>query len=670
MISIWDMVVSSGYPTADGTIEIGIGMFVSSMLISLITLPIIICLVDVFYDRKLKVRLGGDKEKKYEIDYYRVTICFLVGIIILMLLNIVMSAHGIFFLSKMYMYEPYLHKIKDYEGSDRNMYNYIVPSNHYVLYFLEAAYEAATENLILWGFLFLVNFISKLSRKDFYFKTFTFFLIIRVLFVFVCHFNIWELITNSVDPKLENAYEFHKFALAIYPYHTSPKTLRVAEILCSLIVFSAFAIYTWKLTTLRMRELTEGIFDPLLGQPNAEAELIIEIKFVRKYLIGYTLFLVIHLFINIIECHFISLYVDLKTEVMTKTLLYLEMGLSIFADVLAFFPPFLFLIFITLIAYFAVKNRVGRQTNEEDEEPKRFRKKRLLLTIPIIIFCSVFFASFIGYLRFTDGDDMQVRLHPGDYLVINPSDNTSFSDFLRSCDIYELSGSPTYQLDYFDFLEYYYGKINKPPLDNTRILRYETYEENNKTLQQEIHLPPDVMYMWFPANTYFLNISESINFTVVPYPYPCYHDFIDNQGTPNDGLRILSAQYTEIEEEYLYCTKNEPNASDKCRLDKDSIISSEEYIPFSLTAVRPFYTGKKQTTEQFLGNGSLIEFNRTIPYMRESSVNEEIFYLTCHHNQWVAAGILVGILGIMGLYLTLGYICLINSFSRVFYSLK
>ena len=122
--------------------------------------------------------------------------------------------------------------------------------------------------------------------------------------------------------------------------------------------------------------------------------------------------------------------------------------------------------------------------------------------------------------------------------------------------------------------------------------------------------------------------------------------------------------------EYLYCTKNESNASDeKCCLHNHSTISSEEYIPFSLTAYRPYYTGINLTPSNFLKEGSLIEFNRTIPYMNDSTTSkEETFYLTCHHNQWEAGGILVGILVFMGLYLTLGYFCLIKLFSRAFFA--
>ena len=673
------------------------------MLISLIILPVTICLVDKFYVRKSKERSGGDKVKKYEIDcYYRITICFLVGVIILMLLNIVMSAHGIFFLSKMYMNEPYLHTN---QSSDRKMYIYIIPTNHYVLYFLEAAYEAAEENLILWGFLFLVNLLSKLSSQVFYFKTFTIVLVIRVLFVFICHFNIWELAMNKFT--LED--NFHKFALAIYPFHTSPKTLRVAEILCSLIVFSAFAIYAKKLTSGRMQGM-DGLSRSLLNHGNLkiEAERTAERKFVRKYLVGYTLFLVYHLVINLIECHFINLFYGLSMIEIPKELMYIEMGTSVLADVLAIIPPFLFLLLITLIACIGMKNIAGRQINEviteteeienttesEDyceeneeieeeigrielkkrkrvEEKERFRIKRLLLTTLIIVFCSTFSASFIGYLRFTDGDNMQVSLHPGDYLVINTSRNTPFSEFLKSCKRYEITGSPTYQLDAFDFLEYLYP-MNTYELDDTRILRYKTYEENNTPLHQEIDVPSDLMRMWFPANTCFRNISKSVNFTVVPYPYPCYHDFIDNQGTPNDGLRILCSKYDKISEEYMNCTKNDSNAREQCCLQKDSIISSED-ISFSLTAVRPYYTGINPTTNHFLEEGSLIEFNRTIPYMGENSMtNEEKFYLTCHHDKWeVGVGIVVGILVIMGLYLTVGYLCLIKLFSRVFfYSLK
>ncbi|KAI6652799.1 hypothetical protein LOD99_4185 [Oopsacas minuta] len=672
MISIWDMIVGSGYPIGKLYIGIGMGVFAISLLVSLLTLPFIIFLIDKCYSRVQKVTLGGggrfDKDKQYEYDHFRIVICFLVGVIIFMLLTIVMSVHGIYFLYKMFIDERYLQKINNYEGQGESkaLYIYVIPTSHYVLYFLEAAYEAAEGNLILWGFLFLVNFISNLTDKEFYFKIFTLILSLRVIFVFACHFNIWELIINISD--FEDDSTIQTLALEAYPFHTFAKLLRVVEILLSLIIFIPFALYMRRLMINKSNEDNEED-QPLLLDP-MKARFTTEMKFGRKYLRGYIVFLLIYLVLNLIECHLVSLIVSSAKE-SSKTVEFL-FAMSVVADILAFLPSFLFLLFITYFAYSTTKKGAVKSDNQEFG-PRRHKRKRFLFIGFIILFSSVFCASFIGYLRFTDGDDFQVDFHPGDYILVPPPNDTqttNLSTFINSCDSVKISGSPSYQLTIFDFLEYYFNDFYYKDINKTRLLFYKDYEKNQKYFNQRLNMITP-MPLWFPGNTCFYNITlvESINYTVIPFPYPCYDAFNpSNEGSANAGLRVMCLGFEDAmkkNQEILFCTKNESMSNNNnCCLHKDSIIGANNIKPQIFTARRPFYMGYNLTTNYSnLKSGKLIQFSHQFPYS-----DKETFYLTCQYTPWLAVGILVSICLLMGLYLTLSYIIVSKLFSLCYFS--
>ncbi|KAI6649905.1 hypothetical protein LOD99_6454 [Oopsacas minuta] len=660
MISIWDMIVASGYPTGELHIGIGMGVFAISLLVSLFTLPVIIFLIDMYYSRVQKVTLGGgghfDKNKQYGYDHLRIVICFLVSVIIFMLLTIVMSVHGIYFLYKMFIDERYLHIVNNSQGQggSKDLYTYVIPTSHYVLYFLEATHEAAEGNLILWGFLFLVNSINNLTGKEFYFKIFTLLLSLRVIFVFACHFNIWELIINISD--FEDDSTIQTLALEAYPFHTFAKLLRVVEILLSLIIFIPLAVYMRHIMINRSNEYTDedqhGIRRLLIPDEMRDG-FKKEMKFWRKYMCGYSVFLLIYLFLNIIEGNLVGLIVSIAKESSNKVELLFAM--SVVTDILAYIPSFSYLLFIAYFAYPTTKKGAVKSDNREGA--KRHKRKRFLFIGFIILFSSVFCASFIGYLRFTDGDDFRIDFHPGDYILVPPPDDTQLSTFINSCDSVKISGSPSYQLTIFDSLKHYYNDTGYKDINKTRLLFYKDYEKNQKYFNQQLNtIQP--MSMWFPADTCFYDITlvDSINYTVIPFPYPCYDFHPYKETSANDGLQVMCSGFENAmkeNQETLFCTKNESMGNNNnCCLHKDSVIWTNNPKPQKFTARRPFYMGYNNITDySSLKNGKLIQFSNQFPYG-----DKEIFYLTCQYTPWLAVGILVSICLLMGLYLTLSYI--------------
>ena len=686
MISIWDMIVGSGYPNDLAYIGIGMAVFALSFLIALITLPLLIYLIEKYYTQILKLQLGAggrlDRERSYEYDHFRIIICFLIGICILTLLIVVMSTHGLYFLYKIYIYEDYLYEIN--HEFQKNRLTYVVPSFHYVLYFLEAAYEAAEENLILWGFLFLVNFICKLTVKQFYFKIFTIILSIRVVFVFVCHFNIWELFVNCVayhrhvqDTTVSN---IQWLALATYPFHTIPKALRVLEILCSLIVFIPFALYIRRLIA---QELTEcnlrdennipGEGAPLCGY-NVNQIYVkqrAEIEFAKKYLRGYTVFLIIHLILNLLECHFISLTVysrvDESTDRGNNAVIIVEMVISFITDILSFAPSFLFLLFITYFVYSTPKRKVVREDEQDGELEQRrtYKYKRYTLTSVIILFCSLFCTGLIGYLRFTDGDSVFIELKKLDFILLNETRETNLSKFVASCDQIKFSKSPQNKLTQFDFLTLYYARMVGNLAD---INFYEDYDENPFYIDEEVivDMPDPSERLWFPANTCLHNIQvcevNAINYTLVPVPYPCYE--LNSEGSANHGLRILCSEYEKREKtqsSILFCTTNVSLPNNSCCIQKDSIITPNTMEIHRFTAKRPRYIGKNAINSNLTLKSPkklLIEFNHTQVGVDVGNQNSRIFFITCLQNQLWAAGILILIFLLMGTYLSVCFLCL------------
>ena len=683
MISIWDMVVGSGYPEDHAYIGIGMGVFVLSFLIALMTLPLLIYLIERYYTQLLKLtRRGGgrlDRSRNYEYDYYRIIIFFLFGACILILLIIVMSTHGLYFMYKICIYINDLREI-DHE-LQKNRLTYVIPSTHYVLYFLEAAYEAAEENLILWGFLFLVNFICTLTVKQFYFKIFTMVLSIRVVFVFACHFNTWEYLVNRVyddSVKEEIRSNIKSLAMAMYPFHTIPKALRVLEIMCSLIVFIPFALYIRRLIAQKLvecnlrdennrpeeRTLLRGYH---LGLINAKEK--VEIEFAKKYLCGYTLFLVIHLILNILDCHFIVLIVYEITHNGNNAVLAVEMVTSVITDILAFAPSFLFLLFITYFVYSTTKvvRQVVRQDGETEQHQK-YRYKRYRLTGLIILFCSLFCTGFIGYLRFTDGDSILIHLKNYDYILFNESRKTDLSKFIDSCDQVDFSDYSQNQLTIFDSLTLYYDPVEG---NLTDINFYEDYDEIPSYINENITsgLPNFSTRMWFPANTCLHDIKvegdNSINYTLTPIPYPCY--YTHEKGSVNYGLRIMCSEYEEREKQatILFCTTN---TSNNCCIPNDSMITTNGLAAHSFTANRPRYKGKNATNnlQPKIQKNFLIEFIQPQVNVNIGERESRIFFMTCVHNYWWATGILLLIFIIMGMYLSLCFVCLSKLLSSCF----
>ena len=678
MISIWDMVVGFGYPedSRNAYIGVGIGVFAVAALIALLTLPLLIYLIDKYYTEKLRKGRGAanDKDCNYKNDTFRIIISFLICACIHTLLILVMSTHGMYFLYKINKYKGSLREM-DYSFT-KNRLAYVVPSNHYVLYFLEAAYEAVEESLVLWGFLFLVNSICSLNIKHFYFKTFTIVLFIRVAFVFACHFNSWEFLVNQVYSANDQS-NIREVAFSMYPFHTVQKSLRILEILCSLVVFIPFARYMRLSIAQKEEECNlrqEGNVSeentPLhghnIGLINKEKR---EIEFAKKYLRGYTVFLGIHFLLNFLECHFISLAVYHITQEGNLAVLIVEMVTSVLTDILAFVPSFIFLLFITYFVYAVTKGNVAQQYGEPEQQ-QGYRCKRCMLIGSIILFSSMFCSGLIGYLRFTNGDSILIELNNYDYILFNESSNTSLSGFVGSCDHIEFSNSPQNHLTKGDLLTLYFD----PETGNlSGVNFYEDYDETPIHINEKINVnwPLANTRTWFPANTCLHNIEvfgrKSINYTLTPSQYPCYEN--KGTGSVNGGLRILCSNYEEKrkQETYLYCTTDTTN---KCCIPSNSMITPIIDLPnHSFTASRPRYVGKKAlniTHPIASPKKFLIEFYHPQESVDPGVTQTRMFFMTCLNSYSWAAVILIATFFIMGMYLSLCIVCLSRLLSSCF----
>ena len=114
--SIWEIIVAGVYPADE--VEyfyiIGIFIFVMSILLSLLMLPFLIYFLEKFYKLSKEIPLGPggrlNRERQYELDTFRIIMIFLITDMVVRLLSIILSSHGIYFLSTMYEYRDYLYQ--------------------------------------------------------------------------------------------------------------------------------------------------------------------------------------------------------------------------------------------------------------------------------------------------------------------------------------------------------------------------------------------------------------------------------------------------------------------------------------------------------------------------------------------------------------------------------
>ena len=729
MISIWDMIIGGGYPEGASYFIIGICIFVISIIIALFTLPFLIYTLDKYYRLFKKIPLGPNgnikKEKQHEFDYDRIIMIFLISDIFVLLLTIIMSAHGIYFLSDMLQYHDYLYKFTA-KSNNKKSYVYVFPTPHYIVYVLQALFEAGQENLFFWGFLFLANYICKLINKPFYFKTFTFLLFIRVALAFVYNFNLWELLVYS---RAQENLNLEAIGLAAHPFHTFAKSNRAFWLIYSLIVFTPFAVYLHRLVSRRLNDLTNEDAN-LIGDhqsddsedddqvdfnqdPNVNDEKT-QIKLVKRYLWLYIVFLVVNLLVAILECHFPNFAIQLagnhenEVETVTESII----ALSALSDILSFIPSFIFLFFITILGYKTAKNIVGEQDQDEDmpeQKYKRFLKietykrffmvgayKRFLMIGTIIFLFSFCCTGMIGYLRFSAGNFFQVILMPGDFIKLDKSKHTPYSSFYETCDTLEYSRTAPYLLTKFDLMslfyrpEYYlYG--NHCP-NSTGLGFYNGWYQDPAEFAEQIEIlfPDNIPIMWFPAGTNFSNftiISNSkvsnniedwpLNFSYIHYPYPCYKD--DNSDTPNTGLQIICSNYNQLKKNPLYLPCNTPNTTNSCCLEQDSIIldeienSGNTRNQFSFIATRPNHKGKGNNLFDEIVKGkplnevpvSFISL-KYHPNTEDYDDNHCTFFIICRNSRLWASLILVGIFLSITVYLCLSIIIISKLLSPYF----
>ena len=528
MLSLWDMLLASRYPSDIKYFYLGFVVFVLAFILSICILPYVIHSIWVIVKPVGRKRaVFGNKEHDY--NHYRITLAIFVSVIILQVISVIICFHAIYFLTNIIKYQTYIINIKE---QGQNFSGYTIPSDHYILYFLEAVLEAARENLLLWGFLFLVNYICKLVVKDFYFKTFSVLLILRVGFVFVCSLRIPEVIANTAGNDV-----FKQVLLASNPFQTLAKSLRSLEILINLILCVIFVIFLWR----SIREKMSMIENRPNGQPASPFDSRIntlcdprEMRRIKKYSILYLVLLTTELVLSLIQCQFPNFVVRYQDTNTVDTIL-LEIILAFLTDVLSFILPILTILFIIILMNSMVRIRTFQNNPPNygalahDEIPfassTKLSFKFFLINGGIVLIIATVITAFTSYIWFMNGNRAHVILRSGDYIRLHDTD-TDLYKFMETCDTVLAEMNVDKEFTVFDMKrdDEVDDFTPKSCPFNQSVLFYRNASQQSKQskfIHSQGMLTSD---HWLPRGTYFGNFSgpERLDFTVAYYTEPCY----------------------------------------------------------------------------------------------------------------------------------------------------
>ena len=464
MITIWDMIVNSRYPPEDGYIYVGTIVFSLSILVSVCILPFVVYFLwDIV--KPLLRRQALFRNNNHDFHQFLITLSLFVAVILLNVITVTMGIHGIYFLTQIKMNKNFIPGIR--EGVKDVSIAYIIPSSHYVLYFLEAALEAARENLLLWGFLFLANFVCKLVAKNFYFKTFTVLLVVRVMFVFICHFNLWELIFNRIGGEGGERGELKDLAYALIPFHTFAKLLRTFEILLNILVYIPFMFYLRQIVKEKLIEFDQrpegqgvSIYDTWTNRLCNREEML----FIRKYMNFYTFLLIVEFLLDLIESQLPNFIVKYFFEVPLKDVIIIEMVFAVLNQFLSLCLPLLSITFIILLINSIRQKGLAQNDQQnygsiEDEEDlstnnstslRNKLKRKILVNTCVISIIALTITMFSSYLWYTPGSRVHIILKPGDYIRLDDVASTSLGEFMSSCDRVTAAFNVSEQFTIFD----------------------------------------------------------------------------------------------------------------------------------------------------------------------------------------------------------------------------
>ena len=636
MLSLWDMLVASRYPYDLKYFYLGLVVFIAAFILSICILPYVIHSIWVIVKPAGKKRgVFGNKEHDY--NHYRITLAIFVSVIILQVVSIIICVHGIYFLTNIIIYHNYIINIEE----DGQVFSgYLIPSDHYILYVLEAALEAARETLLLWGFLFLVNYICKLVIKTFYFKTFFLLLILRVGFVFVCSLRIPELIANIAGNE-----DYKNVLLYSSPFQTLAKSLRTLEIFINLFLCIIFVIFLWR----SIREKLNMIENRPHGQPASPFDSRIntlcdprEMQRIKKYSILYLVLLATEMVLSLIQCQFPNFVVRKNYTNATYTIL-LEIILAIITDLLSFILPILTILFIIILM-----NTMGRYRTLQNNPPNygtvaqddiphasvtRQTSKSLLINGGIVLIIAIVITAFTSYIWFANGNRAHIILRPGDYIRLHDKESDLYK-FMDTCDTVMAERNVDKEFTVFDMKtddEIDSFTPQSCPFNQSVLFYRNATQQTNqsKFIDNRSMLSYE---SWLPSGTYFGNFSvpERIDFTVNFYPEPCYIRFRDVTGF------FLTCRNTSYPD-YNYSCENGSN----CTLTRPGVytvsLPDDTIGEVTFSWYRPMYVGTGVSYHDITEDVrafEVVQFENIVENYWEDYCH---VYFVCYLAKWKAA---------------------------------
>ncbi|KAI6660353.1 hypothetical protein LOD99_13940 [Oopsacas minuta] len=540
MLSLWNMLIASRYPKDPKYIYIGLAVFMISFIQSLFILPLVIRSIWIIVKPIGKKRRAIFGNQEYDYNHFRITLCIFISVVILQVISVIICIHAVYFLFNILLNEKFIITQKENEV---NLSGYIIPSTHHVLYFLEAALEAARENLLLWGFLFLVNYICKLVVKTYYFKTFALLLSIRVVFVFICSYRIPELFANTLPYNPT----FYEIVSSSSPFQTLAESVRTIEVLINLLICIVFVIFLWRTIRDKLRIIEQrpdgqeaSPFDTLINTLCDKTEM----KRIKKYSIIYLSLLITEFILNLIQCEFPN-FVYRCQHMKEGNVIILEMVFAVLADILAFILPLLTILFIVILInslseYRSSQNNPRDYNSLDNSEalPQESLPlvsnaqsvlKAFIINSVTIVSIAVVITILTSYIWYQPGNRVHLILKPGEYIHLNER-GSQLQKFMKSCD--KVLAKENVEKDFTIFNIEYKNYLITPkscPHSNS-VLFYKTIRAPEFQIQKDQKRIQELN--WYPKDSYITNITSqgSISITGSYSLYPCYTEETDLTG--------------------------------------------------------------------------------------------------------------------------------------------
>ena len=531
-------------------------IFIINFLIAILSYPIAIRLSAELYKQILKYKKIVQQYRLDEdviqyigyCDHFKVIYCLILSLILYLSFTIISSVNGVYMLClykdlNKNAYRHYIHTLGTSKLFSKNMGSPLVlkyltiPTNNYVLYTIEAFKCVGQDSIILFASVFIYQIVCYFQRRNFSLFFFLKIYIIRIIFVIFWNTNVLFPIIQTFNYSTT----IKELIMCFYiPFPIFRKLIELFE--NGLLTGISIALVRVAYRTINIKETSHNNDNLIIREIGIERyeKVQLSIKLFKIFCIGYISTVVLIFVINILECHFIFLFLSFDKNYKVPQFETTQISVGIITGLLGILPTFLYILFLWKLWFYYGKvfgkNKFRFRLEDFDilnSPPADLLNNPHLSKLPnqdriilihhtvVIFITSILISGFCSQLlsiRWT----APLTLKPGDYLLTNETGS------VLSCDgrlEYSLSYSPISLIDPTP----YHNRYGFKGKDCTDSIRFYSPPLESYYITQQISMAniSKLVYfdIWLPERSYIHNISGCIQRIVLygqKIPFPCY----------------------------------------------------------------------------------------------------------------------------------------------------